>query len=319
MSTVTREIDSFFGLKQKEDEGLINCNKQFKAAKDVMLNVLGGQFVILKVVRAHDQFVATPQTDDHFKKNTEIIEEVFKRLTARMFMKNADWAKCGSILKGLKEQKALDNNQYPATLVAANNVLSVHSFDPAHHERCKQKTKEKNKNKSDDKPDQKEEPEKKELEFSFATVEGGCCCCGKKGHRSNTCNLRDEIPKAEWAINKAAQNFVQMQSPASSVSLVSSGTETASTAGSTNESAVPVPQQPATRQATSLSQFVIFNQITEPPITDPNLATLHVQSVKDIVAINSSTSDHLFANSDFVSGISSKHHVPLSWAQMVVG
>ena len=27
-------------------------------------------------------------------------------------------------------------------------------------------------------------------------------CCGKKGHLSNTCDLRDKIPKDQWAVKK---------------------------------------------------------------------------------------------------------------------
>jgi hypothetical protein len=39
--------------------------------------------------------------------------------------------------------------------------------------------------------------------MSFAMLEGKCYCCGKVGHKSPSCRLKDKIPKEEWAINKA--------------------------------------------------------------------------------------------------------------------
>jgi hypothetical protein len=41
------------------------------------------------------------------------------------------------------------------------------------------------------------------LEMSFAMLEGKCCCCGKPGHNSPLCHLKDKIPKEDWAIIKA--------------------------------------------------------------------------------------------------------------------
>ena len=48
---------------------------------------------------------------------------------AYVYLENADQAKYGSILSGLNTQNSLRNEQYPKTLIEANNVLSNHEFD----------------------------------------------------------------------------------------------------------------------------------------------------------------------------------------------
>jgi hypothetical protein len=40
----------------------------------------------------------------------------------------------------------------------------------------------------------------------FAMLEGKCYCCGKPGHNSPKCHLKDEILKGDLAINKAKAN-----------------------------------------------------------------------------------------------------------------
>jgi hypothetical protein len=40
----------------------------------------------------------------------------------------------------------------------------------------------------------------------FANIEGKCYCCGKGGHKSPMCRLKDKITKEEWDINKAKSN-----------------------------------------------------------------------------------------------------------------
>jgi hypothetical protein len=39
--------------------------------------------------------------------------------------------------------------------------------------------------------------------MSFAMLEEKCYCCGKPGHNSPACRLKDKVPKEEWAINNA--------------------------------------------------------------------------------------------------------------------
>ncbi len=50
--------------------------------------------------------------------------------------------------------------------------------------------------------------EDKEINRSFAQKEGKCYCCGKAGHKSPLCRDKN-LPKDEWAINKAQQSHTQ--------------------------------------------------------------------------------------------------------------
>ena len=98
---------------------------------------------------------------------------------------------------------SLGNDQYPKTLIEANNVLSNHKFDDAYYKQNSSSRKVNEVNNSDNRSntDDTSPP------LSFAQMEGKCYCCGKPGHKSPACNKKKQIPRSEWAINK-------MQSPA---------------------------------------------------------------------------------------------------------
>ena len=34
-----------------------------------------------------------------------------------------------------------------------------------------------------------------------------CYCCGKQGHGSNKCDMKDKIPRDKWFANKAISNL----------------------------------------------------------------------------------------------------------------
>ena len=119
---------------------------------------------------------------------------------------NSNQGKYGSVIKGLHSQKALQNDQYPKTIIESNNVLSTHRFAFIKEQNTKyNKDQEKMKNKEKEK-ENKNNDESPALPFvqsmSFAQLEGICYCCGKPGHKSPDCYSKSKIPREEWAINK---------------------------------------------------------------------------------------------------------------------
>ena len=55
--------------------------------------------------------------------------EGFEAWSATVFLKGCDQNKYGSVLKGLANQYALGNDQYPRRIMAATDVLSNHKLD----------------------------------------------------------------------------------------------------------------------------------------------------------------------------------------------
>ena len=52
--------------------------------------------------------------------------------------------------------------------------------------------------------------------LSFAQLEGRCYCCGKQGHKSPDCYLKDKIPREEWAIKKTQMATIREEETANS-------------------------------------------------------------------------------------------------------
>ena len=189
MEIIFDSIQLMINLKQKENESLQDYTKRFKTAQDVMVSHLGGPIYLLKYM---EQMPGYDANDDD--KVQACSDAAFKRFMAFTYLHNADQAKYGSLLKGLRTQMSLGQNQYPKTITEANNVLSNHRFDSGSSKKGKS---------SDDEDDKAEAPS-----LSFAQLEGKCYCCGKPGHKSPSCRHKNR-PKEEWAINKVTTNDAQ--------------------------------------------------------------------------------------------------------------
>jgi hypothetical protein len=131
-----------------------------------------------------------PMNETIIKEHRKTVSEEF--LTV-LYLKNTNQKKYGSILQGLSTQQSLHTDQYPKTVIDANNVLSNHKFDNYKSQgRRSGKDREKSdKNSKDDKEDRDEQ----EAPISFAQLKGRCYCCGKPGHRSPDCQDKTRFPK----------------------------------------------------------------------------------------------------------------------------
>ena len=130
---------------------------------------------------------------------TAMKDAAFDKWIAYLFMKSADQARYGSLLTGLATQFSMNNDQYPATLTAAMDILANHKLD--NKDKFKARNPNNNRSLKDDTPPP--------MESSFAQAGDTltCFCCGKKGHTANKCHKKGEIPKEQWWIKKAQQFY----------------------------------------------------------------------------------------------------------------
>ena len=129
------------------------------------------------------------QESNYDPMNETIVKEcqntVSEEFLVVLYLTNADQKKYGSIIQDLSTQQSLHNDQYPKTVINANNVLSNHKFDNYKSQACQSgKDRERSdKNSKDDKEDKDEQ----EVPTSFAQLKGRCYCCGKPGDRPPDC------------------------------------------------------------------------------------------------------------------------------------
>lgn len=193
MSILLDALRAVINLKQNNNETLQEYTKRFKTSRDVLVSHIGGPIVFTKFT---EKMVGYDKKDED--KVQSCVNKSWMQFLAYAYLENSDKSKYGTLLNGLQTQQSLKNDQYPKTITEATNVLSNHRFDNTSSYNNNNKIKNES---SDSKIENEEKPE-----MSFANIEGKCYCCGKSGHKSPTCRLKDKIPKEDWAINKAKIN-----------------------------------------------------------------------------------------------------------------
>ena len=258
-------------LKQKDNESLQDYTRRFRIANDIFVSHSG--------VESPFEYVRCMQGLEGFlESDTTIVKtcrhKAYQQFLAYLYIDNADKAKYGSLLTGLQSQFSLGNNQYPTTLIEANNVLSEHRFDPAVHRKQVKSNEEKN---------DTQDP----LTLSFAQFEDRCYCCGKKGHKSPACREKNK-PKEEWVVNKITKIREQALLNA---------------AGSANTS---VTQGDATSVTTS-NTSITSNQERADNImwsgAHLNVQFYQASQLRDVILLDSESSTSIFCNPKLVTDI----------------
>ena len=190
-ASLTESLLRTLTAKQGEKEDLAAYVRRFKDARDVMKSQLGTDFL--------EKFVETTQeyceTTDALKQQN-LKDGAFAQWMGYVFMHNSDKNRYGTLLSGMASQYAMGQNQYPADITKATDILNSHPSDKEA--------------KSDKKRGEKQQDNesKKSTAASFAELEGKVCwCCGKKGHISQECKNRNKIPYSQWHVNKAVQHM----------------------------------------------------------------------------------------------------------------
>ena len=166
-ASLTESITRLVEIKQQEGENLLDYIKRFKQVRDVFKSHTGASIT--------DKFV---EHTEEYKKETDptkwagIKTASQDRWMSYMLMKNSDQKKYGSLLQGLASQYSMGNEQYPATMMIASDVLTNHRWD--------KQEKKPNNNKSNGNDKDKEKEKEKATETSLAQKEKFtpiCFCC----------------------------------------------------------------------------------------------------------------------------------------------
>ena len=151
MSVVSGALRAFFNCVQEDNEALSDCTRRFKAAREILQSHLGGPILVTKAIDDTCPAGMQMESNDEGGMDTLLTLDqatmIDDQLSSHVCLKNADQSKFGSVLKGLKSQKILENDQFPRTMQKAHGVLS--NFDDwKRHEGHKPKGKHRDKRES---------------------------------------------------------------------------------------------------------------------------------------------------------------------------
>ena len=206
MASYLDAMVKFSNAKQHDNEELGDYVKRVKQLRDNFKSQVGVK-VVHETVEKLPQYIAA---NDAQKKH--LLDTSFGLLEGYILLNGCDKKKYGSLVRGLESQFSLGNDQYPKSLKDSNEILSRARFDEKYYEKTTSKSKsdkEKKKKPKEEGSKKKEKEDGTSTESSFAQSEIVCYCCGKSGHISPECKLKDKIPREKWHVNKALQTHQQ--------------------------------------------------------------------------------------------------------------
>ena len=293
MKIITESIKNFFFTRQKDTESLQEYTRRFKSAKEIMESHIGGPIKLDKYIELSEEYKSDMKQYEEdiankiqCKKPTtqdkKYIKKAASKLYAFIYIDNADKNKYESLLKNLNQQYSLGNNQYPTSITEANGVLNNHKFDDSYTKsRMHGKSQKSNEQENDN---EKEQP----LLLTFAQVQGKCYCCGKSGHRSTQCKLKDKIPKEDWYINNV--QLTQTNKPVKR----DMDTETATTQNTFDTNTDSTISTKSTHKRIGWSNLH-YNM--------SNCQTNKHKELRELVLLDSDSTNTIFCNENYVSNI----------------
>ena len=215
MKTICDAMKSLVNLKQRDDEHPIEYLKRFKAARDVFISHVGKSFHFPRVLEEQQEYLAiqgvldsaittSTRKEEAQKEMTSLKHKTVDEFLAYVYLENTDRSRYGSVLTGLETQFSLSHDQYPKSLIDAQNVIENHTYDPEYRKKRKDKYENRSKNRENKETNQDNREQRDAPSLSFAQMRNTCYCCGKN-HKLPDCPDRHSTPKDQWHINKAKE------------------------------------------------------------------------------------------------------------------
>ena len=114
-------------MKQEDTESLIDYTKRFKQAKKIFKTSFG-----IKILHSFAEKMKYYHDALDDAERERVKKESHTRWMTLLFMCNANQRKYGGLMSDLKQQYALNNDQYPKTLEKALDVLNNYKWDEAY-------------------------------------------------------------------------------------------------------------------------------------------------------------------------------------------
>ena len=197
MEVIDNALVHFLLMKQRE-ELLYDYVRKFKTAKEVLESHVGDPIILTKTSKSSEDYDETELSN--YK---DLKEQAWEQVCAYKFLKNANKQKYGQILEHLRERKSIGKDEFPNTLIKAINIFIYYNVQNKNTETNNIANKSINDNANDTR-DEEIMPK-----FTFMTLEYKCFVCGKAGYKSPQCRYRNAIPKSQWAIKQATNDFNQ--------------------------------------------------------------------------------------------------------------